>query len=244
VGTSLLLFTVPLSLTFEGVSIPFMQLLMRGDVLIIAPLVDLAFGRKVRWYNWVALVLVAVGLALTIKARGGLHLPPLAVVTVVLYTLGYFTRLAVMTKIAKQGSDEALKAYYVEEKLVAMPLSVLALGVVVMLNGASQGAELGWGFTDVWTSSAMPLLIVLTVVFVVVSVVAALILLNPRENSFCVPFERAGSVLAGLGAAYILAVAFGQPYPTVPEVIGAGLLVAAIGLLSVAPRLGRTEAVA
>ena len=86
--------------------------------------------------------------------------------------------------------------------------------------------------------------LVLTVVFVVVSVVAALILLNPRENSFCVPFERAGSVLAGLGAAYILAVAFGQPYPTVPEVIGAGLLVAAIGLLSVAPRLGRTEAVA
>ena len=32
VGTSLLLFTVPLSFTFPGVSIPFMQLLMRGDV--------------------------------------------------------------------------------------------------------------------------------------------------------------------------------------------------------------------
>jgi hypothetical protein len=51
IGTSLLLFTVPLSLTFEGVSIPFIQLVMRGDVLVIAPLVDLLAGRKVRWLH-------------------------------------------------------------------------------------------------------------------------------------------------------------------------------------------------
>ena len=36
--TALILVTVPLSYTFTNVSIPFMQLLMRGDVLIIAPL--------------------------------------------------------------------------------------------------------------------------------------------------------------------------------------------------------------
>jgi len=40
VGTALVLFTVPLSFTFEGVSIPFIQLVMRGDLLIIAPLCD------------------------------------------------------------------------------------------------------------------------------------------------------------------------------------------------------------
>jgi hypothetical protein len=92
IGTALLLFTVPLSFTFKGVSIPFIQLLMRGDVLVIAPLVDLMSGRKVRWYSWLALLLVAAGLTLTIRARGGLYLPPLAIVTVVLYTLGYFVR--------------------------------------------------------------------------------------------------------------------------------------------------------
>jgi hypothetical protein len=48
VGTSLVLFTVPLSLTFPRVSIPFIQLLMRRDILIIAPLVDLLFGRRRR----------------------------------------------------------------------------------------------------------------------------------------------------------------------------------------------------
>src|SRR5262249_19241575 len=89
IRTSLLLFTVPWSLTFEGVSIPFIQLLMRGDVLIIAPLVDLATGRKVRWYSWVALGMVSVALALTLWERGGLNMPALAIAAVVLYTIGY-----------------------------------------------------------------------------------------------------------------------------------------------------------
>lgn len=120
-GAALLLFTVPLSLTFQNVSIPFMQLIMRGDVLIIAPLVDLLFGRKVRWWSWVALALVGVGLFLTIGERGGLHLPPLALLTIGLYTLGYFVRLAVMTRIAKSGRANELEGYFVEEKLVAMP---------------------------------------------------------------------------------------------------------------------------
>ena len=33
IGTALVLFTVPLSFTFTDVSIPFIQLLMRGDIL-------------------------------------------------------------------------------------------------------------------------------------------------------------------------------------------------------------------
>ena len=54
-GTSLVLFTVPLSFTIPNVSIPFIQLVMRGDILIIAPLVDVMFGRRVRWWSWTAL---------------------------------------------------------------------------------------------------------------------------------------------------------------------------------------------
>ena len=71
VGTALILFTVPLSLTFKGVSIPFIQLIMRGDILIIAPLVDLDFGLRVRWWSWAALVLVAIALFITLADRGG-----------------------------------------------------------------------------------------------------------------------------------------------------------------------------
>ncbi|MDB5670270.1 MAG: hypothetical protein JWO25_1229 [Alphaproteobacteria bacterium] len=118
VGTALVLFTVPLSFTFVGVSIPFIQLLMRGDILIIAPLVDIIFGRKVRWWSWTALAMVAAALAITLTARGGLDLPPLAILTIVLYTIGYFVRLAVMTKVSKTGEPDSVRRYFVEEKLL------------------------------------------------------------------------------------------------------------------------------
>ena len=235
-GTSFLLFTVPLSLTFEGVSIPFMQLLMRGDVLIIAPVVDLLSGRKVRWYSWIALVLVSIALALTLWERGGLHMPPLAIFAVVLYTIGYFMRLAVMTRVAKNDDEHALRGYFVEEKIVGMPLAILGLAVVTASPLATQGSELNWGFVQVWSSDALPILALLAFVFLGIAIFAALILLDPRENTFCVPFERAGSILAGVIAAYLLALMFGHAMPTRMELVGMILLIAAITLLSVAPR--------
>jgi drug/metabolite transporter (DMT)-like permease len=236
VGTSFLLFTVPLSLTFEGVSIPFIQLLMRGDVLIIAPLVDLIAGRKVRWWSWIALVLVSFALALTLWERGGLNMPPLAIFAVVLYTIGYFMRLAVMTRVAKNGDENAMRGYFVEEKIVAMPLAIIGLALVTLSPLASQGAELQWGFIDVWTSEALPLLMLLAFVFLGVAIFAALILLDPRENTFCVPFERAASILAGTITAYVMTFLFDHPPPTRMEIVATVLLIAAITLLSLAPR--------
>jgi drug/metabolite transporter (DMT)-like permease len=236
IGTSFLLFTVPLSLTFEGVSIPFIQLIMRGDVLIIAPLVDLLAGRRVRWWSWLALGLVSVGIGLTMWERGGLHMPPLAIFAVVLYTIGYFMRLSVMTRIAKNGDEDALKGYFVEEKIVAMPLAIVGLSLVTLSPLSSQGAELAWGFIDVWSSDVLPLLALLAFVFTFVAVFAALILLDPRENTFCVPFERAASILAGTITAYLLALMFGQAPPTRMEVLGTVLLIVAIAVLSLAPR--------
>jgi drug/metabolite transporter (DMT)-like permease len=237
--TALVLFTVPMSLTFEGVSIPFIQLLMRGDVLLLAPLVDLAFRRKVGWYSWVALVLVAFGIVLTIRQRGGLHLPPLAIATIVLYTIGYFGRLAVMTRVSKSGDPDSVQRYFVEEKIVAVPLSVGFLALVPLLGLGTQGSQLAWGFFTVWsTPQIVPILILATLLFVV-SVFAAIILLNPRENTYCVPMERSASIVAGIIASFILAAVWGLPTPTSSEVIGALLMIAAVVLLSVAPTWGR-----
>lgn len=239
VGTAMLLFTVPLSFTFKGVSIPFMQLLMRGDVLIIAPLVDLISGRRVRWFSWLALVLVAIGLALTIRARGGLYLPGLAVVTVVLYTLGYFIRLWVMTRVSKRGDEEGVKGYFVEEKLVAIPVAVLCLAILSVIDFGSQRNELYFGFIGVWHSGILWPIIALAVLLFVISIFSILILLDRRENTFCVPFERSASILSGLAAAFVLAMMnLGKP-PTGAEWLGAGLLVLAIAILSLAPGWSR-----
>ena len=72
--------------------------------------------------------------------------------------------------------------------------------------------------------------------FLGIAIFAALILLDPRENTFCVPFERAASILAGTISAVLLALMFGQAMPTKMELIGMALLIGAIALLSLAPR--------
>jgi hypothetical protein len=101
VGTALVLFTVPLSFTFTDVSIPFIQLLMRGDILLIAPLVDLIFRRHVRWWSWTALVIVAVALTFVVRQRGGFHLRLRFHGSAVHGRL--LPALAVMTHVAKSG---------------------------------------------------------------------------------------------------------------------------------------------
>ena len=243
-GTALVLFTVPLSFTFEGVSIPFIQLIMRGDILVIAPLVDLMFGRKVRWWSWAALVMVLVALVVTLGDRGGLDLPPLAILTVVLYTVGYFLRLMVMTKISKSGDPASVRRYFVEEKVVALPLSVGILAAISASGFGGQAGQLHWGLVEVWSDPAIWPLFWIGATLTVISVLAIIILLDPRENAYCVPLERAASLVAGIGGALILAAWWGLPQPRPAELVGAAILIAAIVLLSLAPRLSasRTEA--
>ncbi|MDT8758433.1 hypothetical protein MZO42_06970 [Sphingomonas psychrotolerans] len=244
IGTALVLFTVPLSFTFEGVSIPFIQLLMRGDILVIAPLVDIAFGRKVRWWSWAALAMVLLALAITLSDRGGFHLPPLAILTVILYTIGYFIRLAVMTKVSKSGDPASVRRYFVEEKVFALPLSVAMLAAVSATGIGSQAGALSWGFIQVWTDGVIVPLFAIGVTLTIISVFAIIILLDPRENAYCVPLERAASLIAGVGGALLLAWFWGLPQPRAAELVGAGILIGAIVLLSLAPRLSRPVAAA
>lgn len=236
IGTALVLFTVPLSFTFQGVSIPFIQLLMRGDILLIAPLVDLAFGRRVRWWSWVALGLVMLALIITLSDRGGLHLPPLAILTVILYTLGYFIRLAVMTKVSKSGDPASVRRYFVEEKVFALPMSVAILAAISASGIGGQSGELGWGFVQVWTDPVIWPLLGIGLTLTIVSVFAIIILLDPRENAYCVPLERAASLVAGVGGALILSWVWGLKAPRPAELVGAAILIGAIVLLSLAPR--------
>jgi drug/metabolite transporter (DMT)-like permease len=236
VGTALILFTVPLSFTIPNVSIPFMQLLMRGDVLVIAPLLDLIFGRKVHWWSWLALVMVLGALALTLFDRGGFNLPPIAILTIVLYTLGYFLRLAVMNKISKTGDPASVRRYFVEEKIIALPLAVVILAIISASGIGGQSNELEWGFVEVWTDPVMVDIFLIGLTLTMISVVSIIILLDPKENAYCVPMERAASLLAGVGGSVLLAWFWGQQMPANSELIGAAILIAAIVLLSTAPR--------
>jgi hypothetical protein len=102
----------------------------------------------------------------------------------------------------------------------------------------TQAGQLSFGFLAVWADPVLWPLLGVAVTLTIVSVFAAIILLDPRENTYCVPLERSSSLLAGLVAAYLLHWGWGLPAPTSMEVTGAAVLMLAITLLCVAPHVG------
>lgn len=240
-GSSMVLFTVPLSFTIPNVSIPFLQLVMRGDVLILATLVDMIFGRRVHWWSWVALGLVLLAMAITVSDRGGLNLPPMASLTIAIYTIGFFLRLSMMTKVSKSGDPATVRRYFVEEKMVALPLSIACLGVMAASGVAGPSSELAWGFVHAWTDPALGKLLLIGAMLTVISVLSIVILLDPRENAYCIALERAASLVAGIAGSAVLAWIWGLGMPRPAEFAGGVVLIGAIGLLSVAPRLAASR---
>lgn len=238
-GAAMMLVSVPLSYTFAGVSIPFVQLLMRGDVLLIAPVIDMLAHRRVRPVSWVALALVAAGLVLTVHQRGGLHLPVLCWITIAIYICGYFLRLGMMTKVAKTADPAQLRRFFVQEQVVATPVAILALALIAVVAHGKAAAGLRFGFHQAWAPALLPWLMAAGALSGVIGVFATLILLDERENTYCVPFERSASILGGLAAAYILAFVYHLPAPTGIELVGAGLLILAVALLALVPRMSR-----
>jgi drug/metabolite transporter (DMT)-like permease len=130
-----------------------------------------------------------------------------------------------------------VRRYFVEEKVIALPLAVVILATISASGLSSGHGELRWSFVDVWTSSSMGEIFWICFTLTVISVVAIISLLDPRENAYCVPLERAASLVAGVGATLLLAWFWGLKEPRSAELIGAMILIAAIVMLSLAPRL-------
>lgn len=137
-----------------------------------------------------------------------------------------------MTKVGKSGDPDTVHSYFVEEKVVAFPVSLVALGLLSAIAFGSQSEELRFGFVDVWSSNQLGWIGILAVLLMVISVFSILILLDTRENTFCVPIERSASILSGIAAAFVLAHMGIGARPTAAETGGAALLIAAIFVLS------------
>src|SRR4029079_7306244 len=144
-----------------------------------------------------------------------------------------------MTKVSKTGDPASIRKYFVEEKVVALPLSVAALALLSWSGIGSQASELESGFVEVWTDPVIVPLFGIGVTLTVILVLSIVILLDARENAYCVPLERRASLLAGVGGSLLLAWFWGLPQPRTAELVGAGILIGAIVLLSTAPRLSR-----
>jgi len=238
VCTSGIIMTTTLAYTFEGVSIVFAMLLMRGGVLIIAPVVDRMTGRRVRWFSWVALLLSLGALYVAFAEQGSTNMRWVAVVDIGVYLASYFVRFQFMSRLAKTDDPDVTKSYFVQEQLVATPFTVLFLGLIALAgtNGGIPG-EVRAGFFEVPGLAVLPLVVLIGVLSQGTGVFGTLVFLDRRENAFCVPVNRCSSIMAGVIASFLLAALFDQSQPSVYKLAGAGIIVGAILFLTIPPMM-------
>jgi hypothetical protein len=238
-ATAAVVLTTTLAYTFRGASIVFMMLLMRGGVLILAPVVDLASGRHVRRVSWAALALSLGSLLAGFAGRPGFGLSLAASVDVAVYLAAYFLRLRLMSRLAKADDPALSRRYFVEEQMVATPAAVLALAALAFVGPADVATPLREGFTALGAPSVWWLVALVGVLSQGNGIFGGLVLLDRRENSFCVPVNRASSMLAGLGATLLLWALLGEAFPSRGELVGALLVVGAVAALSLSSVLPR-----
>ncbi len=196
--TAAIIGTTTLAYTFSGVSIVFMMLLMRGGVLILAPIVDFVSRRKVKWFSWTALGLSLCALTTAFLETTNYALTLVAAADVAIYLTSYFIRLRFMSRLAKSNDRETTIRYFVEEQMVATPAIVTALALFAFLGTGKIADEVRRGFTDIWASGGVTGSFLVGLLSQGTGVFGGLILLDGRENTFCVPVNRASSVIAGV----------------------------------------------
>jgi protein-tyrosine-phosphatase len=236
-STAFIIGATTLNFTFPGVSIVFMLLLMRAGTLTLSPIVDSLHGRGIRWYSWTALALSLAAAAVAVADVGSYALTAVAGCSLACYLAGYVGRFEVMSRHGKVPDEAANRRFFVEEHMASTPLLVAVLALGALLAPGPIGAELRAGFTGFLASPAAIPAFAIGVLYEGLFVFGSLIYLDHREYTYCVPVNRGASLVAGLVAAYALALAFGHPPPATSALAGLGLILVAMGFLAVPPAL-------
>jgi protein-tyrosine-phosphatase len=222
--------TTTLAFTFKGISIVFVLVLFRGGILIIAPIVDAMFKRKVHWFSWTAMLLSLAALAVTLGDVGRYQMSIVACIDVVAYLTSYFIRLRYMTRLAKSETHVTPYRYFVEEQMVAYAALLAALALLALGRGGAA-MELRHGFTTFLRSPAVGGALLVGLLYATLCVFTTFIFLDRRENTFCIPMHCCSSMLSGVVASCALASFWGLAPPSIPQITGAVILIMAIACL-------------
>jgi hypothetical protein len=232
--SAMILTTTTLAYTFTGVSIVFVMLLMRGGVLVLAPIVDAITGRHSRWFSWIGLSLSMAALLVAFAEDGGHRLTLACAIDVVLYLAAYFVRLRFMSRLAKSTDAAVTRRYFVEEHMVTAPAALVALAMLAAWGQGELMLQIREGFFALpW--AAVSSVILIGVLSEGTGIFGTLVFLDASENTFSVPVNRCASILAGVVASASLAAWLGAPWPSVYELAGGGLVVLAILVLTLGP---------
>lgn len=241
VCTAAIIATTTLAYTFEGISIVFAMLLMRGGVLLIAPVVDMLSGRHVRWFSWVGMVFSLSALVVAFMEKGSTGITLLAAIDIGIYLASYFVRLRLMSRFAKSDDENAQLRYFAEEQLVGAPLSFIFILLMALLGSGSFSQELAHGLNPMAFGSEFALILLIGLCSQGTGIFGGLILLGKQENTYCVPINRSSSIMAGVLASVVLMIAFNAPAPSSYKLAGAGLIITAILFLSIPPLLAKKK---
>lgn len=226
--TSLIIGATTMNYTFAGVSILFMLLMMRGGVLILSPLIDRAGNRPVMKHSWLALFLSVVAVSVALGDVNSYHLTPTAVLSVLIYLVGYLGRFKIMGRVAKNGIVATDRRFFVEEHVAAPVWLAVLLGA-----GALAGQpQLGAGFTTFLGTPAALGAAGIGVAYEVLFVFASMIYLDRREYTWGVPAWAFASLMSGLVASFSLAWLAGLPPPGSSQLIALVFGVGAAAALS------------
>jgi hypothetical protein len=227
-----IIITTTLAYSFSGVSIVFALVLMRAGVLIMSPLIDRVFHRRVRWFSWAGLVLSLVALLLSFSSIHEYQLSLAALLNLAAYLTGYALRLPCMTQIAKTGEKETAYRYFVEEQAVAMPAVVLAPAVLALIGRGEIVNQLRYGFAHLLDSSIALSGFSIGIFYAGLGICLSFIYLDRRENTFCMPLFSCSSLLSGIVASYLLLWWLHGPAPSGVQIGAAFLIIAALLVMS------------
>lgn len=226
--------TTTLAYSFSGLSIVFMMVLMRGGVLVIAPLTDALHQRRIHAYSVIGVLLSLAGVSVALLDVTASHLTWPAALNIAAYLLGYVGRLNLMTRYAKVGGEHVRRAYIVEEQLLALPLLVVGVALAAWLVPGEAGEQLRQGFTGLSAPLAVVALLV-GVFYAAAGPTGSLIYLDTNENSYAVPINRGSSIVAGMVSTALIATLTHTPGPGWAQILGAVILFVAMAVLAIGP---------
>lgn len=224
--------TTTLAFSFGGISIVLVLVMLRGGVLILAPVVDAIRQRRVRWFSWGAMWISLMAVVVVLSDAGNFTLSFAALLDVGAYLTAYFFKFQFMTKLAKSNERSVTLRYFVEEQMIASPLLLLALGAMAVVGRGEAMLGFRLGFTTFLGSQAVGWAVLVGFCYAALCVCTTFIFLDRRENTFCVPMHCGSSMLAGVTASYALTLFPNQSAPGGWQLASSGLIVIALGLLS------------
>jgi protein-tyrosine-phosphatase len=243
VATAVIIASTTLNYTFVGISILLALLLMRGGVLILAPIVDTLLGRRVAASSWVALGLSFLALGIAFAEVGSFQMTLVAGLNIAAYLLSYSIRIPIMTYLAKSENPALNHRYFHEETLVAALVLTGVPAVFALIGHGVTMLELRAGFTSFITGPLVFPALIIGALYGCLYFFGTKIYLDRRENTFSIPLNRCSSLLSGLVASFGLTVLLGLKPPSAYQLAGAGIILTALAILAISALRGYRLAV-